>query len=150
MMSRIAYGIAIVITLVFLGATELTFINSTVAALVLSSGAVTALLVSAMKRRGGAVAQNEGQETIELKGAGLEAKVTARRLLGENTLLLVLGCALAYAFYAHHTSTEDALRKIFEATVENTYVLSLNPEERERLKITMPESLKRKIRVREP
>lgn len=149
MVPKLAYGFAIVITLVFLGATELTYINSTVAALVLSSGAVTALLFSAIKRRDVIVGQNEGQETIELKGAGLEAKLTGRRLLGENTLLFLFFCVLAYAFYAHHAANEEALRRIFEATVENTYVLSLNPEERERLKITMPESLKRKIRGRE-
>jgi hypothetical protein len=149
MVLNLACGLAITITLLYLSATELTYINGTVAAVVLSSSAVAALLVSAMKAKGGIVSRNEGQESIELKGAGLEAKLTGRRLLGENTLLFILGCALAYSFYTHHTSNEEALKRVYEATVENTYVLSLSQAEREALKIAMPESLRKKIR-REP
>jgi len=145
MARNLIYGIALAIALWFLSATELTYINGNVAAIIMASGAVTALAFSIVARRGGVVAN--GDDTVELKGpAGLSAKIPARRLLGENSLILIFCCVLAYFGYVHHTSNEEALKRVYEATVENTYVLSLSQADREALKIAMPESLRRKIR----
>ncbi len=91
-----------------------------------------------------------GGDSIELSGpGGVKAKFTGKRLLGENTLFLLLIFALLYFGYVHHTSNEESLRKVYEALVENTYVISRPQDERERMNITMPESLRRKIRARE-
>jgi len=145
MARNLIYGIALAIALWFLSATELTYINGNVAAIIMASGAITALAFSIVARRGGVVAN--GDDTVELKGpAGLSAKIPARRLLGENSLILIFCCVLAYFGYVHHTSNEEALKRVYEATVENTYVLSLSQADREALKIAMPESLRRKIR----
>lgn len=146
---NLSYAAAISLALWFLSATELTYINGKVAAIILVSGALTTLAFSVLHReREGAV--NDGQqEVIELKAAGMEAKRTGRAILGENTLVLIFFCALSYFGYVHHTSNEEALRRVYEATVENTYVLSLSQPEREKLQIAMPESLRRKLRIRE-
>ena len=142
---NLAYGAALILGLVFLAAAELTYINGIAAVIIMVSGAFTALAFSIVARRGGVVAN--GDDTVELKGpAGLSAKIPARRLLGENSLLLIFCCVLAYFGYVHHTSNEEALKRVYEATVENTYVLSLSQADREALKIAMPESLRRKIR----
>ena len=145
MARNLIYGIALAIALWFLSATELTYINGNVAAIIMASGAITALAFSIVARRGGVVAN--GDDTVELKGpAGLSAKIPARRLLGENSLILIFCCVLAYFGYVHHTSNEEALKRIYEATVANTYVLSLSQAEREKLQIVMPESLRKQIR----
>lgn len=86
-------------------------------------------------------------DSIELRGpAGLQAKLTGRKLLGENTLILVFICVIAYLGYVHHIANEEGLRRVYEALVENTYVLSLSQSERERLNVAMPESLRRKLK----
>jgi hypothetical protein len=162
-------GILLCLTFTFLAGTELTYINGTVAALILSSAAVTALLVSSLRMKGGAVAHNEDgqgdltgpelvaaaqrylmsrseEQLLELEGFGMKGKVRGRRIFSDNTAMLLIFAMFAAFMYYHHTATLELLSKNLEATVENTYVLSLSPEEREKLRITMPESLKRKIR----
>jgi hypothetical protein len=84
--------------------------------------------------------------SIELTApGGITAKIP-KRLLGENTLLLLLIVAVGYFGYKHHESSEEWQRKIYEATIENTYVLSLPQAEREKLNISVPDSLRRKMR----
>jgi hypothetical protein len=67
-------------------------------------------------------------------------------------LVLVLSAAslpfIAYFLYVIYTDGEHAHLKIMEALNEQTYVLSLPQEKREALNISMPESLKTKIRKR--
>lgn len=88
----------------------------------------------------------EGEETLEVKGFGMEGKATGRRLFTDNLIVLCIGGTLAFGVYRHHSSNEEALTRLFEAMAENTYVLSLPQAERERLNIAMPESLRRKVR----
>ncbi len=167
---NLAYGIALAIALWFLSTTELTFINGNVAALILASGAITALAFSMLARREGVVS-NESQElaaaaerylrtlsqeererlnneSIELTGAGLGIKARGHRLVSDNLSLLLLYCTFAAFMYYHHTTNMEMLARVLEATVENTYVLSLSQAERENLRLTMPESLRKKLRAR--
>jgi len=87
-----------------------------------------------------------GEQLLELEGFGLKGKLRGRRIFSENASIVFLFAMFAAFMYYHHTITVELLAKNLEATVENTYVLSLSPEEREKLRINMPESLKRKIR----
>jgi hypothetical protein len=60
--------------------------------------------------------------------------------------VLLFICVVGYFGYEHHKASEEAFKKIYEATVENTYVLSLPQAEREKLNISIPDSLRRKMR----
>jgi len=170
MVRNFSYGIAVALTLLFLSATELTYINGNVAAVILASGAITALAFSVLHaRREGVVAKEnrdlEGPELVaaaqryllsrneeqllELEGFGMKGKVRGRGLFSDNTAMLILFMMFAAFMFYHHTTTLDLLAKNLEATTENTFVLSLPPDQREKLNLAMPESLRRKIR-REP
>lgn len=99
---------------------------------------------------------NGEDQTIEVKGLGLEGRLRGKRLVNANSLLLTAVCALAALGYQHHASSEEQhkkqgeeLRQIHEAMAENTYVLSLSQADREKLNIAMPDSLRRKVRSRE-
>lgn len=86
------------------------------------------------------------EESVTVKAPG-GVSVTAR---GDRTatavLVAVIGVALIYLVFMHHQSTEAALKKIEESLNNNTYVLSLSQERREKLGLDMPESLRIKTR----
>lgn len=99
----------------------------------------------------------DDEQVIEVKGLGLEGRMRGRRLINTQSLLLAAICALTALGYQHHASSEEShkeqgkeIAKIHESMSENTYVLSLSQAEREKLNIAMPESLRRKIRNRDP
>lgn len=87
----------------------------------------------------------EEDEAIELGGFGVKGKITGRRIVTENGLVLVLFCALGWLLYNDHTANESQHQRLLDAIQENTYVLSLSQLDRERLRIDMPESLRRKL-----
>ena len=119
-----------------LGAYEVGFIQGQLAALILASGLVTSLVVSASGVR--------VSDTLELEGYGIKG-----RARGTDVLVVLLFFALVALGYLHHYQEEALLTKLLEAMTENTYVLSLPQAERERLNIVMPDSLRRKLRTRE-
>jgi len=89
-------------------------------------------------------------ESIAVGGLGFKAEAHGPKLLtggmGGNLVLFSMIVGIALLGYKHHLDSELQLTKIFEAMAENTYVLSLTPQEREKLNIAMPESLRKKLR----
>ena len=134
---------------------EVGYLNGKVALLVVLASAMTALIFSmARKPEQIILSDYPGQDILEANvpgggGLKLKGKNLPERLLGDRGVMLILICAVAWFMWWHHTTTEDLLKKNLEATTENTYVLSLSQAEREGLRITMPDSLKRKMRNRE-
>ena len=70
------------------------------------------------------------------------------------TVVILLCCGfVAYLVWDHARDQIDAVKAlagnqkaILEAQQETTYVLTLTPEEREKLNLRMPDSLRQKIR----
>jgi hypothetical protein len=166
---NLTYAIAAALAMWILSATELTYINGNVAAIIMASGAITALAFSALQRRGGVMAQDQDrsgpelvaaaqryllslneEQLLELEGFGMKGKVRGRRLFSDHGAILLLFFMFSAFMYYHHTTTLELLAKNLEATTENTYVSTLTQAERERLNLSMPESLRRKMRTREP
>lgn len=92
----------------------------------------------------------EQQDEVEVNGPG-GFKIRAR---GYDilTLFVVIGIALlGYLFYEHkadaktaQTEIVKALDKVGDSQVELSYLISLTPEERAKLRLEMPESLRRR------
>lgn len=90
--------------------------------------------------------QTADDESIEVRGpGGWTAKAK-----GERTPLwmLVVVCiaGLAVAGWMHHDKGHDDHQKVNERFDEVIYMLSLTQEERARLSINMPDSLRQKLR----
>lgn len=78
-------------------------------------------------------------------------KVSEHRFLTTIVVLLTFGF-LGYVLYLHDQGTKESMAKvikeveILQATQsETTYVLTLTPEERQKLDLRMPDSLRKKI-----
>jgi uncharacterized protein HemX len=83
------------------------------------------------------------EESLEVAGpAGLKAKATGPQAAA---VLLAGACTagLAWMFWTHDQRSEANHREVSEKLTEVVYVLSLSPEERARLRIDMPPSLRR-------
>jgi hypothetical protein len=74
---------------------------------------------------------------------GWKAAVKGRDLM--FVILLLSACALGYA---HHDASRADLREVKDKFEEMIYVLSLPQAEREKLNLTMPDSLRVKMRRR--
>jgi len=94
----------------------------------------------------------EQQDEVEVNGPG-GFKIRAR---GYDilTLLVVVGIALlGYLFWEHKIDAKasqveivKAVEKVADSQSELSYLISLTAEERSRLKLDMPESLRRRVR----
>lgn len=84
------------------------------------------------------------QESFEASGFGVNAKLTGRRLVSDNLLLIILFAVLLFMEY----SNQVLILKLTDTVAENSYILSLSQAERESLRIQMPDSLRRKLRER--
>lgn len=130
------YALIVLVLLLLVAGTELTFINGNVAALTLAALSTTALFFS---MAGGHVANDEG-EAVRWKGFGNEVSLPAR-LLNNNMLVIAMFSVILFMQY----KILDATQRLIEATAEYTYVLSLKQEARENLNIQMPDTLRRKL-----
>lgn len=101
----------------------------------------------------GAQQRRRKDDTMEVSGpAGFRLRVTGK----ESTVILFMatvGVCIWYTVFAHGQSTEEATRRIEERQMstnktleEMVYILSLSEEERRRLEISMPDSLREKQR----
>ena len=129
------YALAAFVLVLLVAGTELTFINGNFAALTLAALSTTALFFS---MAGGHV--NDDGDAVKWKGFGNEVSLPAR-ILNNNLLVVAMFSVILFMQY----KILDATEKLIQATAEYTYVLSLNQEARERLRISMPESLRKKI-----
>lgn len=86
------------------------------------------------------------EDSLEVQGP-MGIKATAK---GERAaawlLAIVCTAALSLLGFRHHDSTEANHREVKESLSEMIYVLSLSPEERARLNIAMPDSMRKKVR----
>ena len=92
------------------------------------------------------------QEALEVDAPG-GFKIRAR---GYDilTLIVVVGLVLlGYMFWEHKGEAKSsqievtkAVEKVAESQAELSYLISLSPEERSRLKLDMPDSLRRRMR----
>jgi hypothetical protein len=83
------------------------------------------------------------EDSLELAGpAGLKAKATGTQAAAG---LLAIACTgiVGWQWWHHDQRTEANHREVSEKLTEVVYVLSLSPEERARLRIDMPPSLRR-------
>jgi hypothetical protein len=80
-------------------------------------------------------------EELEVSGMGWKAKLTGRQSLLYG-LVMAMCAGSAWSFYKTHEEHAQ-LRDLFSEVV---YVLSLKPEERERLRLDMPDTLRSKTR----
>lgn len=80
-------------------------------------------------------------DELEVSGMGWKAKLTGKQSLLYG-LFLALVCGSAWSFYKTHEEHAQ-LRDLFSEVV---YVLSLKPEDRERLRLDMPDTLRSKMR----
>lgn len=103
---------------------------------------VGTVLYSIGRPRGLAMAGD--QESFEASGFGVNAKLTGRRLVSDNLLLIILFAVLLFMEY----SNQVLILKLTDTVAENSYILSLSQAERESLRIQMPDSLRRKLRER--
>lgn len=78
------------------------------------------------------------QKPIEIRGLGTIVALTF--------VCSAVGLYLIYEGKREHENIVKVVATVETAVTEQTYVLSLTQEERERLKITMPPSLRSKIR----
>jgi len=153
-MKNSAFVVAFLTVAGFLAATEVGYVSGQYAAIVIVVVLVSSLAFSmARKPEQIILSDYPGQDVLKVDtpvGHGsFTGKNLPERLLGDRAVTLIIICAVAWFMWWHHTTTEDLLKKNLEATTENTYVLSLSQAEREGLRITMPDSLKRKMRNRE-
>lgn len=85
-------------------------------------------------------------------GNVLQFVIAAAILAGVFTLMEFRGeakdtaKALATASKIEHDHIGTALARSADAQIEMNYILTLSPERRERLNLTMPESMRRKVR----
>lgn len=92
------------------------------------------------------------QESMEVDAPG-GFKIRAR---GYDilTLIIVVGLVLlGYMFWEHRGEAKasqievtKAVEKVAESQAELSYLISLTPEERSKLKLDMPDSLRRRMR----
>lgn len=129
------YVLAALVLALLVAGTELTFINGKVAALTLAALSTTALFFSMA-----GVNVNDDGDAVKWKGFGNEVSLPSRLL---NNNLLIIGMFSVILFMQYKIL--DATEKLIAATAEYTYVLSLNQEARERLRIQMPDSLRRRL-----
>ena len=91
-------------------------------------------------------------EEVGVELAGVPVKVKGRDML----TLLILGAALAYIVWDVHTKIDEhhhtmlsQSTQLQETMDEFVFIQSLPEERRLELKLTMPDSLRRKVRVSE-
>ncbi len=92
-----------------------------------------------------------GSEEVSVDAAGFPIKVK-----GLNTLVVViLSVALGYIVWdtraqisAHHATMIGQSQQLQETMDEFVYIQSIAEEERMKLKLSMPDSLRRKVRGR--
>jgi len=82
--------------------------------------------------------------TYEVK---VDAKIAATTLTATTTKTAEV---LATVSKQEHDKLGAAIERNTEATVESAYILTLNQQQRERLNIRMPESMRRKVVGRDP
>lgn len=92
------------------------------------------------------------ENSIEAEAGGVKVKATGERV-ATYVLVSIIGAVFAWAALKHHDGTEtnhrevqQNHREVKEALSEVTYVLSLSQERRERLRLEMPDSMRRKVR----
>lgn len=96
---------------------------------------------------------SEGQEEVSGEIAG--QKFSYKGMHFGNVLQIALTVAICYAGWqmyesrteakAEHGVMTDVLKKQLEAQVEFNYIITLKQEDRERLNLRMPESLRNKV-----
>jgi len=97
---------------------------------------------------GGVWAKVSGREAWLLLVVILVAAVTA--LLVTITLEMQQRKIEHQSLAAGQSGLQAAINKVTEAQAETTYVLTLSPAEREKLKLQMPSSLWKKLRGESP
>jgi hypothetical protein len=84
-------------------------------------------------------------DELEVSGMGWKAKLSGRQSLLFG-LLLVCVMGSAWSFYKHREEVHEEHAQLRELLSEAVYVLSLKPEEREKLRLDMPDTLRSKMR----
>lgn len=138
MLRSVVYGILFAF-LLLVGSVELGYtFNKSYAVYVLVAGAATAFLFS-MATTGSVMANGEKDDVATWEGFGQKARIPTKALTGANILVVGMFAVILVMQY-----------RIMESISEQTYVLSLSQAERERLNLTMPDSLRKKLKAREP
>ena len=138
MLRNVIYGILIVF-LLLVGSVELGYtFNKSYSVHLLVAGAATAFLFSMAGgfTTGSVMANGEKDDAATWEGFGQKARIPTKMLTGVNILVVGMFAVILFMQY-----------RILESISEQTYVLSLSQPERERLNLTMPESLRKKIRA---
>lgn len=93
------------------------------------------------------VAQKES-ESLEVKGFGLELTAKGQQLIWLVVVISVVAGA-GWFLYQHHLETIEGNAKILDRLDAMVYMLSLPQPERDKLRLTMPDSLRTKLRRRD-
>ena len=101
----------------------------------------------------GYIMSEETQSEVEVKTPAGSIRARGTDIIA---ILVMIGIALmAYVLWEHKADSHEqqivdlnAMQKMSDSQVELGYLISLTPEERTKLKLEMPESLRRRIRDR--
>lgn len=94
--------------------------------------------------------ENGGQ--VEVEGFGMRARVRGHDVI-VVVLLLVLFLGVGYLIFDHDRKSEERIglltisqQKVVEEVSALTYVMTLTAEERAKLKLDMPDALRKKLK----
>ena len=133
---------------------EVGFVNGKVAALVLASSVLAALLFSFAKGipKTEAVMASGEEDVIEGEGFGFKGKIKGPNVLtrsvGSPTLTNLLLCGIAAGLYLHDGSTTEALKRQAAAVEVANYLSTQSEERRQEIgkRMAEPDALRRLYR----
>jgi hypothetical protein len=128
-----------------LSALEIRYVQGPVATVIFIAACITAFFFSVLERRRGVrMANGDDEQVIEVSAGGglLKARASGKRLVSaENLLIVIFFMQLGQAWFTYQHFL-DAQR----SNAEVTYILSLTSEEKAKLNLAMPESLRNRQR----
>lgn len=95
--------------------------------------------------------ERQHDEDMDIQGFGMRARVRGHDII-VVVLLVILFMAVGYLVFDHDKKSADRIetltvgqQKVIDEVSALTYVMTLSVEERAKLKLDMPESLRKKV-----
>lgn len=92
------------------------------------------------------MASRDSNESLNIDALGVKVKAQGADLKVPLLVVMAFG-ALGYMGWQHHESQTRDAQRMSEQLSELVYVMSLTQEDRNRLQLSMPDSLRRKVRT---
>ena len=99
------------------------------------------------------MAEQRNSEQFDVEGFGLRARVRGHDII-VVVLIVLLFMAVGYLIWQHDVSSTERInvlnsgqQQVIEEVSALTYVMTLSVEDRAKLNLSMPESLRKKLRT---